>query len=284
MRCSAVGRSTCMFGIFEICGRYWSGIDSGDVHLAARHRREPRRLFRHDLEDDLLEFCRAPVLIELRTPLVFGAARQHHLVARLPAGEAERSGAVDALHPEVAAERLDVLLVDDGRLEDREVLQQLAERLLELILDGHVVLGADLLDLAHAPGERRLGFLVHDAVDGVDDVLRRELLAAAEGHVVAQVERVGLAVLADGPGFRQQRLDRLQVVVERHQRVAEHVHRHGAGTGARRIVMRRLDVVHHRQRLRLRIRHHADRGRSRQEHSPSSCPPAASLRVRRACS
>ena len=67
----------------------------------------------HDLDDQLLEFHRALVLVHRRAPFVGVVALQHDLGARLPALEAPWPGTVDRLDTIVLAERLHALLVVD---------------------------------------------------------------------------------------------------------------------------------------------------------------------------
>ena len=226
----------------------------GDVELPAHHRRDPRRILRHDLDRELLELHRALVLVHRRPPLVGVVPLQHDLRARLPRLEAPWTGAVDRLRAVVLAVFLHALLVVDRHREADEVHHQVGERLVQLVFDGGGIRRAQLLDVAGAPFQRRLGVGVEQALEAVEHVGGGELLAAAELHVVAQLEGVGLAVLADLPGFGQIRDHRLAVPVQRHQRVLDHVDDVGGGRpgGALAVIMRRVERLHHPQRLPLR--------------------------------
>ena len=224
----------------------------GDVELAGHHRRDPAGILRDDLDDQLLELHRALVLVHRRAPFVGIVALQHDLGARLPALETPRSGAVGALDAVVLAQRFHAFLVVDHVGEHGELQQQLGERLLEFVLDGIGIGRAQFLDVAGAPGKRSLDRGVLQPLEAVDHVLGREFLAAAERHVVAQFEGVGLAVLADRPRLGEIRDRRAAVPVERHQRVLEHVDDVGGRPPGRalRVVVRRVDTLHHVERLR----------------------------------
>ena len=152
----------------------------GDVELAAHHGGDAARVLRHDLDRELLELHRALVLVHRGAPLVGVVALQHDLGARLPRFEAPRPGAVGRLDAVVLAQRLDALLVVDRRREHGEVEQQVGVGLVQLVLDGVGIGGADLLEVAGAPGQRRLELGAGQPLEGVDDVVGGELLAAAE--------------------------------------------------------------------------------------------------------
>ena len=171
---------------------------------------------------------------------------QHRRIARRPAFEAERAGRVDRLDAEVGAELLGLLDVQDGVEVLRHLIEQLGERLLELVLDRDIVGRGDLVDVAHAPLHQALGLGIEPALVGRDHVLGGHLLAGAEGDVVAQLEGVGEAVGRHGPARGEAGLQRLHVVVEVHQRVADHVHDLGARAGRRllRIVAIGVDLAH----------------------------------------
>ena len=169
------------------------------VELAGHHRGDAAGILRHDLDHQLLELHRPLVLVHRGAPLVGVVALQHDLRARLPGLEAPRAGAVGALDAVILAQRLDIVLVEDGVGEHGELQQQLGERLGQLVLDGVGIGRAQLLDVAGAPGEGALDLRALQPLEGEDHVLGGELLAAAEGDVVAQLEGVELAVGADGP-------------------------------------------------------------------------------------
>ncbi len=94
----------------------------------------------------------------------------------------------------------------------------------------------------------------------------------AELHVVAQLEGVGLAVLADGPGFGEIGNDGPAVPVERDQRVEDHVGDVGGRRpgGAMAVEVRRVERLHHLQRLRLRGRSRT--GQHRRRRNPFAIP------------
>ena len=197
------------------------------------------------LMTELLELHRALVLVHRRAPFVGVVALQHDLGARLPRFETPRPGAVGALDAVVLAQRLDAFLVVDHVGEHGELQQQFGVRLLELVFDGVGIGRAQFLDVAGAPGIRPLDRGILQPLEAVDHVLGGELLAAAERHVVAQLEGVGLAVLADRPRLGEIGNRRAAVPVERHQRVLEHVDDVGGRPpgGALRIVVRRVDAT-----------------------------------------
>ena len=239
----------------------------GDVELAGHHGGEPARILRHDLDRELLELHRALVLVQRGAPPVGVVALQHDLGARLPRFEAPRAGAVDRLGAVVLAQRLDALLVVDRRGEHGEVEQQVGERLVQLVLDRVGIGGADVLEVAGAPGERRLELGAGQPLEGVDHVVGGELLAAAEAHVVAQLEGVELAVGADGPRLGEIGDGGLAVPVHRHQRVLEHVDDVGGRRPGRAlaVVMRRIERLHHAQGLRLGQRSDTDDAKQRSQ-------------------
>ena len=207
-----------------------------------------------------------PLLLVHRGPPFVGVVPlQHDLGARLPALEAPRAGAVDRLDAVVLAQRLDALLVVDRRREHGELQQQVGERLVQLVLDRVGIGRAQFLDVAGAPGQRRLELGAGQPLEGVDHVLGGELLAAAEAHVVAQLEGVELAVGADRPRLGEIGDRRLAVPVHRHQRVLEHVHDVGGRRPGRAlaVVMRRIERLHHPQGLRLRHRGEARHAKQR---------------------
>ena len=139
----------------------------------------------------------------------------------------------------------------DGVGEHGELEQQLGERLLQFVLHGVGIGRAQLLDVAGAPGERPLDGRILQPLEAVDHVRGGELLAAAEADVVAQLEGIDLAVLADVPGFGQIGDRRAAIPVQRHQRVLEHVDdvRRRPPGGALAVIMRRVDAFHEHQRL-----------------------------------
>ena len=226
-----------------------SGIWCGDVELSAQHGGDAAGILGHDLDAELLELHRALVLVHRRAPFVGVVALQHDFRARLPALEAPRSGAVDRLDAVVLAERFHAFLVVDGGGEHRELEQKIGEWLIEFVFDGVGIGRAQFLDVAGTPGQRRLQLGAGQALEGIDHVGGGELLAAAELHVVAQLESIELAVLADGPRFGEVGDRRLAVPVHRDQRVLEHVDDVGGRRpcGALAVIMRRVERFHHLQ-------------------------------------
>ena len=176
----------------------------------------------------------------------------------------------------VLAQRLHAVLVVDRGREHRELQQEVGERLLQFVLHRVGIGRAQFLDVAGAPGQRRLELGIGQPGEGIDHVGGGELLAAAELHVVAQLEGIELAVRTDGPGFRQIRDRRLAVPVHRHQRVLEHVDdvRGRRPRRARAVIMRRIQRLHHPQRLGFRCRRpcREQRCKSRQNSAHPSLP------------
>ena len=72
----------------------------------------------------------------------------------------------------------------------------------------------------HHRAGTRSGFLVEQALEGVDHVGRGEVLAAVEGHAVAQLERPGQAVFRYRP-FRRQLRQHVEIVVDIDQAIVD---------------------------------------------------------------
>src|SRR3546814_9179417 len=83
----------------------------------------------------------------------------------------------------------DLIDVDDRVEVLRHLIEQLGVGLGQLVFDGVVVDRPHLLHVAGTVLHHALGGRVAPALDGRLDVPGGELLAAAEGHVIAQVER-----------------------------------------------------------------------------------------------
>ena len=150
-------------------------------------------------------------------------ALQHDLGARLPALETPRAGAVDPLDAVVLAELLHAFPIVDGVGVHRELQQQFGVGLVQFVFDRIGIGRAQLLDVAGSPAVGRLGLRILQALEAVDHIGGGEFLAAAERHVVAQLECISPAILADGPRFGEIRDRRPAVPVERHQRILDHV-------------------------------------------------------------
>ncbi len=97
----------------------------------------------------------------------------------LPGLETPRTGAVDRLRAVVLAVLLHALLIVDRHAEAREVEHQVGVGLVQLVLDGVGVGGAQVLHVAGAPFQRRLGGRIEQALEAVDHVGGGELLAAS---------------------------------------------------------------------------------------------------------
>lgn len=149
---------------------------------------------------------------------------QHQLLARTPAAPAVRAGAVKALSAEILAQLLDGMPVDDGSKRQAQLVKRVAERRRKDVIDGVVVDDDDVLDRPYLVAYRRLVFRVGQAFERIGHVFSSHRPAITELHILAQGETIGLAVLRDLPLFGQERAHRLQVVVQRYQRVGQHEH------------------------------------------------------------
>ena len=175
-----------------IFGSFWTDLASslekiGDIRLAARQHREPRRLLRNALEDDALDRRRfAPIVL----------VRLHHqFEAGLHADEFVRSEADRVLQETFVADLFDIVLRYDpaGGADERPVIRhEIRPRLLQDEL--HRV-RIDDFDFFHLfTDQRRLG-----ALEAELDVFRGERVAVVELDALAQLEFVGELVRAFGP-------------------------------------------------------------------------------------
>ena len=202
------------------------------VDLTCLERRDPGRLLDDRLERQRLDMGRAVLVEEGGSPAVVRVLLQDDPVAGPPLVDHPRAGE-DRLAPELIAHRFDGGGADDRERRSCQVIEQRRERLAQREREGVGVRGGRARHRAEQPGGGdRLG-------GGVEDAIERELhrvgvqrRSVVEGHVLAELEGPGEAVLGDLP-LRRQASDVVAIEVLRNQRVAGVSQDRGGNRGAR---------------------------------------------------
>ena len=135
----------------------------------------------------------------VRAAPIFRIGFEHHLAGRVEGFDGIRTG-TDGLGLRV----IRGVLIEHQSRASGQIPQEIGIRGIEREPDRVGIDGFGLIEAFHLVGGVVL--LLLELVDGPRHVVGVEFVAIGETHVVVEMERVGLAVLGNVPGFREARL------------------------------------------------------------------------------